>query len=161
MDAEAGRGAVVLSNTARDTAGIALSLLDVEEDPGSPWWQARTAWVSLGLLVLGTAMAGRFVHRVVRGGTPTGDRADLVSALAEPLSMLLIAGAVGPWHRVSVLVWWAGMSVLGWATWLVATHWPSVHAVRRRSAIGWVLTGVGLSLNLLVLATYLWFAVAR
>lgn len=143
LDREAERGVVVLSNTARDVDVLGRRLLGLEEAPSDPWWQDRVAWVALGLLLLGGFMAARVIREVSRTGTVAGDRVDLVNTIAEPIALLVIAGVVGPWHRIPVAVWLLGATVVGGAALAATRAWGRVVPIRSRSALGWV--GVGLN----------------
>lgn len=153
LDREAGRGVVVLSNTAIGAEPLGRALLGVDDDGAGAWWQQRTAWIPLGALAVAILMAGRFAWRR-RTSAVDGDRLDLLTTVGEPTTLVLVAGAVGPWHQVTPALWWAGALAVGLAAWLAGRAWPHAAGRRHRSWLGWGWAAISLAIQAAVVLAY-------
>lgn len=153
-------GVVVLSNTQVATERIGLRLLGVPSPDTTPWWETPRAWLPAGALLLAVAAGGRMVWRW-RQGRLDGDRIDLLVGASEPAALLLVAGALAPWHHLTLLPWWAGVLAIGAAAWAAGRAWPDAVPLRRRRPWGWAWTGLSLAVDAVILVGYPWLTIAR
>ncbi|WBB72559.1 serine hydrolase [Micromonospora sp. WMMD1128] len=124
-DRTAGRGIVVLANTARDVDALGLRLLGVRGDAASES-TGLPRWIGAILALAFTFLGGLSLWSTARRGP---DRLTLLSAAVWAVLYLALGHRLGDWSIVPGWLWPLGAALTGVAAALAVRRWRGLPAV--------------------------------
>ncbi|MFI2712064.1 serine hydrolase domain-containing protein [Micromonospora sp. NPDC018662] len=124
-DRAAGRGVVVLGNTARDVDALGLRLLGVRGEAARES-TGLLGWIGAGLALAFSVLGGLSLRSTARRGP---DRLTVLSAAVWAVLSLGLGHRFGDWSVVPAWIWPLGAALTGVATALAARRWRGLPLV--------------------------------